>query len=102
MHYHTVHRYTYSGYVPQSFLRKAMFRNNGLDVQSCLLNTYYYLNGRCDTTNPDSYREVCVHLPDKVRLHPADHRYCPGPGLVNSDQGKELAYRVSQFPELHS
>src|SRR5690554_362113 len=96
MHYHTVHRYTYSGCVPQSFHQTAMFRNNGLDVQSCLLNTYYFPNDPSDTTNPDSYREVFVGL-HRNHHRPADRRYCPDAAWVSSDQGKELAYRVLQF-----
>src|SRR5690554_4829714 len=102
MHYHTVHRYTYSGYALQSSPRKVTSRNSEKVFQSCLLNTYCFPNDPSDTNNPDSYREVFVDIHHTVRLHPADRRYCPDPGWVNSDQGKGLAYRVSQFPELHS
>src|SRR5690554_3817830 len=102
MHYHTVHRYTYSGYALRSSHQTVTSHSNGLDVQSCLLNMYCFPNDPSDTTNPDSYREVFVLFHHTGRLHPADRRYCPGPGWVNSDQGKGLAYRALQFPELHS
>src|SRR5690554_81965 len=101
MHYHTVHRYTYSGYALRSSHQTVTSHSNGLDVQSCLLNTYCFPNDPSDTNNPDSYREVFVGL-HRNHHRPADRRSCPDPGWVNSDQGKELAYRVSQFPELHS